>query len=92
MRFLILRFSHNDLPYNLYELLNNNLDTFNFTRNLSDDALWGFNACRTCHTDLPRLRKGKMGAQVSEEPANTKERLPTEFSFLSYVQIHFETN
>lgn len=54
---------HNDLPSNLYELLNNNLDTFNFTQNLSNDALWGLNACRTCHTDLPRLRKGKIGAQ-----------------------------
>ncbi|OAD53707.1 Dipeptidase 1 [Eufriesea mexicana] len=54
---------HNDLAYNLYDLLNNNLDRFNFTKNLTDDKVWGTNVCNTCNTDLPRLRKGKVGAQ-----------------------------
>ncbi|CAK9810915.1 Dipeptidase 1 [Anthophora quadrimaculata] len=54
---------HNDLAYNLYELLNNNLDEFNFTKNLTDDKLWGTKVCDSCYTDLPRLRKGKLGAQ-----------------------------
>ncbi|CAL7944393.1 unnamed protein product [Xylocopa violacea] len=54
---------HNDLAYNLYALLNNNLDKFDLTKNLSDDKIWGMNACNSCYTDLPRLRKGKVGAQ-----------------------------
>lgn len=54
---------HNDLPYNLYTLLNNNLDEFDFTKNLTEDNVWGRKACNSCFTDLPRLRKGKVGAQ-----------------------------
>ncbi|XP_017882674.1 dipeptidase 1-like isoform X2 [Ceratina calcarata] len=54
---------HNDLPFNIYEILNNNLDEFDFTKNLTDDKLWGKKACKSCFTDLPRLRKGKIGAQ-----------------------------
>ncbi|PBC30728.1 Dipeptidase [Apis cerana cerana] len=54
---------HNDLPYNLYRLLGNNLDQFDFTKNLSDDKLWGKHVCVSCTTDLPRLKKGKVGAQ-----------------------------
>ncbi|XP_060814831.1 dipeptidase 1-like isoform X1 [Bombus pascuorum] len=54
---------HNDLPHNLYKLLNNNLDNFNFTQNLTDDELWGKDVCKSCYTDLARLKKGKIGAQ-----------------------------
>ncbi|XP_022915399.1 dipeptidase 1-like isoform X2 [Onthophagus taurus] len=54
---------HNDLPYNLYNKLENNLETFRFSENLSDDPTWGSSACASCFTDLPRLRKGQVGAQ-----------------------------
>ncbi|XP_003705702.1 dipeptidase 1 isoform X2 [Megachile rotundata] len=54
---------HNDLAYNLYALLNNKLEGFDFTKNLTNDKIWGKKACESCYTDLPRLRKGKLGAQ-----------------------------
>ncbi|XP_076669175.1 dipeptidase 1 [Andrena cerasifolii] len=54
---------HNDLPYNLYLILNNKLSDFDFKKNLSDDSIWGREACRSCFTDLPRLKKGKVGGQ-----------------------------
>ncbi|XP_043260332.1 dipeptidase 1-like isoform X1 [Colletes gigas] len=54
---------HNDLPYNLYSKLNNKLQEFNFERNLSNDTTWGKSICDSCFTDLPRLRKGKVGGQ-----------------------------
>ncbi|GJQ66017.1 hypothetical protein Trydic_g4107 [Trypoxylus dichotomus] len=54
---------HNDLPYNLYNLLENNLESFRFDQNLTEDALFGKDNCRSCFTDLPRLRQGKVGAQ-----------------------------
>ncbi|XP_018330312.1 dipeptidase 1-like [Agrilus planipennis] len=52
---------HNDLPYNLYALLRNNLSGFNFSADLTSDPVWG--SCSSCFTDIPRLRKGKVGAQ-----------------------------
>lgn len=57
--------SHNDLPENIYEKLNNNLSAFHFEDNLSNDDDWGKTACSVCYTDLPRLIEGKVGGQVS---------------------------
>ncbi|XP_046477646.1 dipeptidase 1 isoform X1 [Neodiprion pinetum] len=54
---------HNDLPYNLYALLNNKLSEFNFSANLENDSVWGTTACSSCFTDLPRLQTGKVGGQ-----------------------------
>ncbi|XP_012218762.1 dipeptidase 1 isoform X2 [Linepithema humile] len=54
---------HNDLPYNLYEKLNNNLSAFRFEDNLTYDSIWGKSACASCFTDLPRLAAGKVGGQ-----------------------------
>lgn len=54
---------HNDLPYNLYQILNNNLSAFHFERDLRNDSVWGRNACSSCFTDLPRLNAGKVGGQ-----------------------------
>lgn len=59
-------FRHNDLPYNLYKLAENNLDKYNFEKNLTNDPVWGSKYCRSCFTDLPRLRAGKIGAQVNQ--------------------------
>jgi hypothetical protein len=56
---------HNDLPYNLYQKLSNNLSAFHFDSNLRNDVAWGSTACRSCYTDLPRLIEGKVGGQVS---------------------------
>lgn len=54
---------HNDLPYNLYEKLNNHLSGYRFESDLSNDDAWGKAACPSCYTDLPRLIKGKVGGQ-----------------------------
>ncbi|KYN07856.1 PREDICTED: dipeptidase 1-like isoform X2 [Cyphomyrmex costatus] len=54
---------HNDLPDNLYNKLHNDLRTFRFEDDLSNDDVWGRTACPTCFTDLPRLSKGKVGGQ-----------------------------
>lgn len=54
---------HNDFPYNIFSLEHNNLDNFDFTQNLTNNPKWG--SCTSCYTDLPKLRKGKVGAQVS---------------------------
>ncbi|KAL6435786.1 hypothetical protein ACFW04_005579 [Cataglyphis niger] len=54
---------HNDLPYNFYQILSNNLSAFHFERDLRNDSVWGSNACSSCFTDLPRLNAGKVGGQ-----------------------------
>nr|XP_034189897.1 dipeptidase 1-like isoform X1 [Osmia lignaria] len=54
---------HNDLPYNLYSHLNNKLEKLYLEKNLTEDKVWGRNACNSCYTDLPRMRQGKLGAQ-----------------------------
>jgi microsomal dipeptidase-like Zn-dependent dipeptidase len=54
---------HNDLPFNLYSLLKNQIADFNFDQDLSNDAVFGFDSCKSCFTDLPRIKKGKLGAQ-----------------------------
>jgi len=71
--------SHNDLPYNLYAILNNNLSAFHFENNLSQDDIWGKTVCSSCFTDLPRLIKGKVGGQVSHE---TSHERPYEINYL----------
>ncbi|KAJ4427758.1 hypothetical protein ANN_25411 [Periplaneta americana] len=50
---------HNDLPYGLRLVANNQLSNFNFSANLTQDPVWGW-----LHTDLPRLRAGRVGAQM----------------------------
>lgn len=92
---------HNDLPYNLYQKLSNNLSAFHFERDLRNDVTWGSTACSSCFTDLPRLIEGKVGGQVSH-PARPRERSITEkiisqgdnsalhiYSTISGVYSHF---
>ncbi|XP_058834970.1 dipeptidase 1-like [Topomyia yanbarensis] len=52
---------HNDLPFNIYKLERNRLANFNLDSNLKLHPVWG--QTNTSHTDLPRLRQGKLGAQ-----------------------------
>lgn len=52
---------HNDLPHNLYKLLNNQLKSFHFENNNTIDPLWG--PLNHTHTDLARLKEGRVGAQ-----------------------------
>lgn len=52
---------HNDLPHNLYRLEKNQLVNFNFDSDLKAHPIWGNTA--SSHTDLPRLRTGRVGGQ-----------------------------
>lgn len=49
---------HNDLPYQIYNLNKNSINDFKFDSDLTADPIWA-----NRHTDLLRLRKGKVGAQ-----------------------------
>jgi membrane dipeptidase len=53
---------HNDFPFNLYELEHNQINNFDFDSDLKVNPKW--ENCSTSHTDLPRLRAGKVGGQV----------------------------
>lgn len=52
---------HNDLPYNLRAHVKNQLANFNLSAELSSDPYWS--QVQTSFTDLPRLRRGRVGAQ-----------------------------
>lgn len=52
---------HNDLPHNLYAVLENRLEKFNFDSDLTQDPIFG--PMNNSHTDLPRLRRGRVGGQ-----------------------------
>ncbi|XP_063915874.1 dipeptidase 1-like isoform X2 [Zophobas morio] len=54
---------HNDLAYNLYNKLHNQIYNFSFHKDLSQDSLFGSDSCKSCNTDLVRIKKGKLGAQ-----------------------------
>jgi len=51
---------HNDLPYNLYRIEGNMLENFDFDSDLRNNSKWQVSSS---HTDLPRLRQGKVGGQ-----------------------------
>jgi len=51
-----------DLPWNLRKFLHGQLQNFNFTDNLKTVQPWSQSLWS--HTDLPRLRRGRVGAQV----------------------------
>ena len=53
---------HNDLPYNLYRVEYNKLKNFKFNSDLRLNKRWVDSKADT-YTDLPRLRKGKVGGQ-----------------------------
>lgn len=54
--------SHNDFPTNLREIVFNDLRKVNFSDDLTQVEPWA--SSRYSYTDLPRLRKGKVGGQV----------------------------
>lgn len=58
-----LCFRHNDLPWNIRKFVHNQLGKFNFSDDLRMVEPWS--KSNWSHTDLPRLRAGLVGAQVS---------------------------
>ncbi|CAL8087011.1 unnamed protein product [Orchesella dallaii] len=73
---------HNDLPWNLKKFLHGQLTEFRFDSNLQSQEPWSKSAWS--HTDLPRLRRGLVGAQfwVAYAPCEAKD--------LNAVQITLE--
>jgi len=57
-------------------MLRNQLSKVDFKQNLTEDPIWGFDACSNCHTDIPRLREGLLGAQVKNELLNYHNKIP----------------
>ena len=57
-------FSHNDLPWNIRQFIHNKLKTVNFSSDLTQVSPWA--TSKWSHTDLPRIIKGRLGAQVSK--------------------------
>ena len=55
--------SHNDLPWNIRQFIHNKLKTVNFSSDLTQVSPWA--TSKWSHTDIPRIIKGKLGAQVS---------------------------
>lgn len=55
---------HNDFPMALRAILQNDLREFNFDSDLLSDSRWdAFKSLN--HVDLPRIRQGRLGGQVS---------------------------
>ncbi|CAH0551698.1 unnamed protein product [Brassicogethes aeneus] len=54
---------HNDLPWNIFLNAKNHLEKCKIEADLTKDELFGSKNCVSCVTDLPRLKKGKLGAQ-----------------------------
>lgn len=52
---------HNDLPLNLLKLYHNKLEKYNFHEDWKSNPLAA--NCGHCHTDFPKLKQGKLGAQ-----------------------------
>lgn len=55
--------AHNDLPYNIRKFVHNQLAEFNFDADLKNVPPWSNS--NWSHTDLQRLKKGQVAAQVS---------------------------
>lgn len=61
----IENFRHNDFPWSTRNLLQNDLTGLNFNMNLSTIEPWA--SYSLDHTDLPRLKEGRVGGQVQYE-------------------------
>lgn len=54
--------AHNDLPYNIRKFVHNQLSEFNFDADLKNVPPWSNS--NWSHTDLQRMKKGRVAAQV----------------------------
>ena len=54
-------YSHNDFPWTLFNVVDNDLSRVDFDSDLSEDVAFAQYEMR--HTDLPKLKAGKVGAQ-----------------------------
>lgn len=68
--------AHNDLPYNIRKFVHNQLSEFNFDVDLKNVPPWSNS--NWSHTDLQRLKKGRVAAQVT---TTTKINFPFVYVF-----------
>ena len=62
VKIVMLVFSHNDFPLAIRDIFNNDLEGWNFDSDLSQHPK--FQDYPMDHTDLPRMKKGRVGGQV----------------------------
>ena len=65
-------YRHNDLPYQIRDIFDNQFDEFNLSKNGS--TLPPEKVGNEWHTDIPRLRAGKVGAQVAKTAWDCKNQ------------------
>ncbi len=65
---------HNDLPWNIRKFIHNQLHQVNFTYDLRNISPWS--KSQWSHTDLNRLKQGRVGAQfwVAYAPCGSQHR------------------
>ena len=51
---------HDDFVMGVRHFFQNDLRQFDFSSDLTSDPIWAFN-----HVDLPRIKEGRLGGQVS---------------------------
>ncbi|GFG30659.1 hypothetical protein Cfor_01430, partial [Coptotermes formosanus] len=73
---------HNDLPWNVRKFVHNQILSFNFTADLEKVDPWA--RSNWSHTDLPRLRRGMVGAQF------WSAYVPCDAQYLDAVQLTLE--
>ncbi|PNF37640.1 hypothetical protein B7P43_G11969 [Cryptotermes secundus] len=73
---------HNDLPWNVRKFMHNQILSFNFTADLEKVHPWA--KSNWSHTDLPRLRRGMVGAQF------WSAYVPCDAQYLDAVQLTLE--
>ena len=80
--FILFLERHNDFVMGLRDLLHNDLRGFNFDSNLTSDPLWADYWAN--HVDLPRIREGRLGGQVSSKIIRQKFEIAKIFTYLMY--------
>ncbi|XP_071542731.1 dipeptidase 1-like [Panulirus ornatus] len=73
---------HNDLAWNLRKFLHNKLHSFNLSTDLRQEKPWRRSSFS--HTDLPRLRQGRVAAQF------WSVYVPCEAQYMNTVQLLLE--
>ena len=64
---LIVDVRHNDFPWNVQTDFDGQLSAFD----MEEDMCFQFvKHVNSCHTDIPRLREGRVGAQVQKKKTN----------------------
>lgn len=79
--------AHNDLPYNIRKFVHNQLAEFNFDADLKNIPPWSNS--NWSHTDLQRLKKGRVAAQVIYLYSLHNVRVCLRINFYSFLLLSF---